>query len=128
MDANSSTEVECAICTDFLLHPLTLECGHGFCRSCLLKVAHHAIGSKKCPLCRRCITCDLEAHPVDERLERLVKMRIGPVVYATMQAGARTSVGQDDARPEAGPERASTGFVGWASRWMRHVREVNGAY
>ena len=29
--------LECPVCVSFLVEPLTLDCGHSFCRACLLQ-------------------------------------------------------------------------------------------
>jgi len=42
-------ELECAICSDILFHPVSINCGHSFCKNCLLT----ALTSKpQCPLCK----------------------------------------------------------------------------
>lgn len=43
-------ELDCPICLQLLLRPVTLGCGHNFCEACL----HHAVagGSQCCPTCR----------------------------------------------------------------------------
>jgi len=43
-------ELECAICLRLLLEPITVSCGHNFCRPCLAKAREHR---PVCPLCRR---------------------------------------------------------------------------
>lgn len=43
-------EVECQICYNMMLDPVTTCCGHTFCRRCLTRVLDH---SNYCPACRR---------------------------------------------------------------------------
>ncbi|CRG96281.1 RING zinc finger protein, putative [Plasmodium gallinaceum] len=44
-----SSEVECSICMKLLIVPVTIPCGHNFCRDCLEKVKEY---KNSCPLCR----------------------------------------------------------------------------
>ena len=41
--------LECTVCTELLLDPVTTPCGHSFCRTCLRQSMDH---STKCPVCR----------------------------------------------------------------------------
>ena len=46
-DINS--EFECPICNDILFHPITINCGHTFCKDCLA----NCLKTKQiCPICR----------------------------------------------------------------------------
>jgi hypothetical protein len=42
-------DLDCHLCLDPLVDPVTTPCGHTFCRNCLLSSICH---SKLCPLCR----------------------------------------------------------------------------
>lgn len=44
---------ECAICFNFLVEPLTLNCEHSFCRVCVLSCVALAPDGEHCPLCRQ---------------------------------------------------------------------------
>ncbi|XP_072909711.1 zinc-binding protein A33-like [Hemitrygon akajei] len=44
-------EVICPICLDFFTDPVTLECGHNFCRSCITRCWERK-ERKSCPECR----------------------------------------------------------------------------
>ncbi|XP_066474544.1 tripartite motif-containing protein 10-like [Tiliqua scincoides] len=54
--ASSSVEeeLECPICTEFLRDPVTLDCGHNFCRSCITDYCEkwEDLGDLECPLCK----------------------------------------------------------------------------
>ncbi|SBT77113.1 RING zinc finger protein, putative [Plasmodium ovale] len=43
------SDVECAICMKLLIIPVTIPCGHNFCRDCLEKAKEY---KNACPLCR----------------------------------------------------------------------------
>jgi ATP-dependent protease La (LON) substrate-binding domain/Zinc finger, C3HC4 type (RING finger) len=43
-------ELDCQVCFALVLDPLTLSCGHTFCRKCVARVLDH---SQTCPACRR---------------------------------------------------------------------------
>eukprot|EP00239_Pterosperma_sp_CCMP1384_P001880 CAMPEP_0197850196 /NCGR_PEP_ID=MMETSP1438-20131217/14600_1 /TAXON_ID=1461541 /ORGANISM="Pterosperma sp., Strain CCMP1384" /LENGTH=165 /DNA_ID=CAMNT_0043463229 /DNA_START=521 /DNA_END=1015 /DNA_ORIENTATION=+ len=43
-------ELECSICQDIYTEPVTLHCGHSYCRSCILRF--QARGGSNCPDCR----------------------------------------------------------------------------
>eukprot|EP00953_Heterococcus_sp_UTEX-ZZ885_P006030 3721-Heterococcus_DN1.PRE.2 len=42
--------LECAICLGLICEPITLSCGHSFCRVCLVRTLTRT--RKKCPTCR----------------------------------------------------------------------------
>lgn len=43
-------EVTCPICLDPMVEPVSIECGHGFCKECISEVG--ANGGGLCPVCR----------------------------------------------------------------------------
>ncbi|KAK2765158.1 hypothetical protein FQN54_008857 [Arachnomyces sp. PD_36] len=43
-------ELDCLVCYALMLNPLTMSCGHTFCRNCVARVLDH---SNLCPICRR---------------------------------------------------------------------------
>eukprot|EP00401_Gymnodinium_catenatum_P005918 CAMPEP_0117467968 /NCGR_PEP_ID=MMETSP0784-20121206/5933_1 /TAXON_ID=39447 /ORGANISM="" /LENGTH=521 /DNA_ID=CAMNT_0005261961 /DNA_START=1 /DNA_END=1566 /DNA_ORIENTATION=+ len=59
----------CPICMEFLCEPLRLDCGHSFCRLCLLQSTRLAPDGRHCPICRGQIALkDPSAHPADAAL------------------------------------------------------------
>lgn len=56
--AGLQAEVNCPICLDYLRDPVTIECGHNFCRSCIQKSWADLRDRFPCPVCR---------HPCQER-------------------------------------------------------------
>ncbi|XP_066217022.1 tripartite motif-containing protein 75-like [Saccopteryx leptura] len=51
-------EINCPVCLDDLRDPVTIECGHNFCRSCIQRSWVDLKGRFPCPVCR---------HPCQER-------------------------------------------------------------
>ncbi|XP_067830226.1 E3 ubiquitin-protein ligase TRIM39-like [Heptranchias perlo] len=45
-------EVTCSICLDFYRDAVTIDCGHNFCRSCILQCWAEVEGDVSCPNCR----------------------------------------------------------------------------
>ncbi|XP_045408605.1 putative tripartite motif-containing protein 75 [Lemur catta] len=53
--AGFQAEAKCPICLDYLRDPVTIECGHNFCRSCVQQSWADLQDSFPCPVCRyRC--------------------------------------------------------------------------
>jgi len=48
-------ELTCRICSDLLLYPVTLSCGHSFCKYCLQQKFDH---TSLCPTCKKCLHID----------------------------------------------------------------------
>ncbi|XP_044537619.1 E3 ubiquitin-protein ligase TRIM39-like [Gracilinanus agilis] len=46
-------EASCAICLDYLKDPVTIDCGHNFCRTCILRSWEELEEHFPCPVCRR---------------------------------------------------------------------------
>ncbi|XP_058410902.1 tripartite motif-containing protein 26 isoform X1 [Diceros bicornis minor] len=46
-------EVTCSICLDYLRDPVTIDCGHVFCRSCTTDIRPASGGRPVCPLCKK---------------------------------------------------------------------------
>lgn len=46
-------EVTCSICLDYLRDPVTIDCGHVFCRSCTTDIRSISGGRPVCPLCKK---------------------------------------------------------------------------
>ncbi|KAI5305861.1 hypothetical protein KEM56_003077 [Ascosphaera pollenicola] len=64
-------EVNCQLCFSLLMDPLTTDCGHTFCRSCLTRVVDH---SNLCPFCRKelWITSTVQSEPGNIRLSEIL--------------------------------------------------------
>ncbi|GCC17763.1 hypothetical protein chiPu_0022029 [Chiloscyllium punctatum] len=71
---NLSTDLSCPICIDYFREPVSLRCGHNFCRECILHAwawSEHANGSVSCPQCRR--QCDRLDVASNRLLARIVE-------------------------------------------------------
>jgi hypothetical protein len=56
------THLECSLCLGLICEPISISCGHSFCRVCLVKsLARH---KKKCPTCRE--VCHVSAENAAE--------------------------------------------------------------
>ena len=64
-------ELDCQVCYNLMLDPLTTTCGHTFCRKCLHRVFDH---STICPVCRRNLSMRpaLNVEPSNARLVSLL--------------------------------------------------------
>lgn len=47
---STNREVDCQVCYNLMLDPVTTHCGHTLCRRCLARVLDHSL---HCPVCRR---------------------------------------------------------------------------
>ena len=66
-------ELACSICLEFLWEPVTLGCGHNFCRPCLLRTTQLSPDGGRCPNCRGKIDINPDKAPVDAALQARVK-------------------------------------------------------
>ncbi|XP_014399509.1 PREDICTED: tripartite motif-containing protein 26 isoform X5 [Myotis brandtii] len=46
-------EVTCSVCLDYLRDPVTIDCGHVFCRSCTADICPASGARPVCPLCKK---------------------------------------------------------------------------
>eukprot|EP00062_Callorhinchus_milii_P012241 gi/632959077/ref/XP_007895418.1/ PREDICTED: E3 ubiquitin-protein ligase TRIM39-like isoform X2 [Callorhinchus milii] len=49
---NMRNEATCLICLQFYMDPVSIDCGHNFCRACILQYWGTGQGSVSCPQCR----------------------------------------------------------------------------
>ncbi|XP_040187391.1 E3 ubiquitin-protein ligase TRIM11-like [Rana temporaria] len=68
--ADLRKELECSVCLDFYRNPVTLKCGHNFCRDCIGRALDTQMGSGgySCPECKQ----SFKNRPV---LQRNLKLR-----------------------------------------------------
>ncbi|KAI0190302.1 ATP-dependent protease La domain-containing protein [Astrocystis sublimbata] len=67
------TEMDCQVCYALYLDPMTTTCGHTYCRTCVDRILDH---SNLCPICRRKISMQAQAHqraaPSNNRLASMI--------------------------------------------------------
>ncbi|XP_069075419.1 E3 ubiquitin-protein ligase TRIM39-like [Pleurodeles waltl] len=66
-------EVTCSICRELFTDPVTLDCGHSFCLSCLTRFKASEDLEKSCPECRERMDLEKELKP-SKRLGNMVEM------------------------------------------------------
>ncbi|KAF2089866.1 hypothetical protein K490DRAFT_71590 [Saccharata proteae CBS 121410] len=80
-------ELDCHVCYNMLLDPVTTSCGHTFCRKCLTRALDH---TSHCPVCRRTLHVQpsLESQPSNQALVSLLKNLCPALVAARAEAVA----------------------------------------
>jgi len=65
-------ELDCKVCTEIFIDPITTPCGHTFCKSCITRSLDH---SDKCPLCRHPLTnyAFFQHHPINKTIHNLLQ-------------------------------------------------------
>ncbi|XP_078497937.1 E3 ubiquitin-protein ligase TRIM39-like [Lissotriton helveticus] len=53
---NLKEEATCSICLEYFSDPVSIECGHNFCRSCITQSWEGRDGNFPCPQCREILT------------------------------------------------------------------------
>lgn len=72
--------LECSICLRTLCEPISIPCGHTFCRTCLVSSLRRS--KKKCPECRE--VCHVEAETASENhIIKAIAQQFNPNSYAT---------------------------------------------
>ncbi|KAB0392376.1 hypothetical protein E2I00_012178, partial [Balaenoptera physalus] len=49
--------LQCPICLEVFKEPLMLQCGHSYCKGCLLSLSRHPDSELRCPVCRQEVDC-----------------------------------------------------------------------
>ncbi|KAJ5556177.1 hypothetical protein N7494_000092 [Penicillium frequentans] len=87
-------ELDCQVCYALILDPLTLPCGHTFCRTCIARVLDH---SDLCPICRRKLgmPTSMQNEPRNWVLSKLIDELFADQVAARREAVAQDELGVD---------------------------------
>ena len=89
-NAAALANLNCSICLNFLCQPLRTQCGHLFCRVCLLQSKVLSPDGRTCPLCRGVLAMgDPLNHPVDQDAQREVRKAVPSSEYEMRLSSAR---------------------------------------
>lgn len=85
-------ELDCHVCYNMLLDPVTTSCGHTFCRKCLVRALDH---TTHCPVCRGSlsITPSLDGQASNQCLVSLLTGLCPELVAARAEAAAQEELG-----------------------------------
>ncbi|XP_078497880.1 E3 ubiquitin-protein ligase TRIM39-like [Lissotriton helveticus] len=78
---NLQEEATCSICLDYFKDPVSIECGHNFCRSCITQSWEGRDGNFPCPQCRE-ISSGKSLRPnrqLGNMVEMLKQLHLPPV-------------------------------------------------
>lgn len=91
------SELDCQICYNLLLDPLTTTCGHTFCRNCVARVLDH---STLCPICRRALPMppDFQRLPCNIRLSSIISSLCPDVLAARAEMALSEEGVMDESR------------------------------
>uniref|UniRef100_A0A8D0BPL9 RING-type E3 ubiquitin transferase n=1 Tax=Salvator merianae TaxID=96440 RepID=A0A8D0BPL9_SALMN len=53
---NISDEATCSLCLEYFKDPVTVDCGHNFCQTCIAQCLEKAEAEPSCPQCRETIS------------------------------------------------------------------------
>jgi len=87
-------EVDCQVCYNLMLDPVTTFCGHTLCRKCLARVLDHSL---HCPVCRRALAIppSLLRQPSNKTLVTLLRAVCPEIVAARAEAVAQEEQGSN---------------------------------
>ncbi|KAF2487865.1 PUA-like domain-containing protein [Neohortaea acidophila] len=85
-------EVDCQICYNVLLDPVTTFCGHTLCRKCMARAVDHSL---HCPMCRRSLAIPpvLSRHPSNCTLINLLNAMYPETMTSRAEAVATEETG-----------------------------------
>ncbi|XP_003276649.1 E3 ubiquitin-protein ligase TRIM50 isoform X1 [Nomascus leucogenys] len=63
--------LQCPICLEVFKEPLMLQCGHSYCKGCLVSLSCHLDAELRCPVCRQAV--DGSSSPPNVSLARVIE-------------------------------------------------------
>lgn len=102
-------ELDCQVCYTLIVDPLTMSCGHTFCRKCVALLLNH---SDLCPVCRRKLNMPsrIQDEPINRQIAGLMETLIPNQV-----AAARRAIDQDAGDVDDSSQNTLPLFVGSAT-------------
>ncbi|XP_032997849.1 zinc finger protein RFP-like [Lacerta agilis] len=89
-------EVTCPVCLCYYTSPVVLDCGHCFCRMCIVRCWEEPSANSRCPECRSTVARNLKA---SRNISNFVKMLKDWDVSAEREARKRRSECQRHRQP-----------------------------
>ena len=91
VDDELREQLECNVCTDVLLNPVTTPCGHTFCKECLSRAVDVR---NQCPLCRTILLVGACAEiPVNVTLASVISKLLPASLAARRERAAQEAAG-----------------------------------
>lgn len=89
------SELECQVCYQVMLDPLTTSCGHTFCRKCFARAMDH---SNVCPMCRRRLTVlpSATGEPSNKRITYLLQHLLPDLLDARIAVESQEDTADDE--------------------------------
>nr|XP_020752492.1 E3 ubiquitin-protein ligase TRIM50 isoform X2 [Odocoileus virginianus texanus] len=63
--------LQCPMCLEVFKEPLMLQCGHSYCKGCLVALSRHLASELRCPVCRREV--DYSSSPPNVSLAKVIE-------------------------------------------------------
>lgn len=63
--------LQCPICLEVFKEPMMLQCGHSYCKGCLVSLSRHPDSELRCPVCRQEV--DSSSSPPNVSLARVIE-------------------------------------------------------
>ncbi|XP_025720410.2 E3 ubiquitin-protein ligase TRIM50 isoform X1 [Callorhinus ursinus] len=63
--------LQCPICLEVFKEPMMLQCGHSYCKGCLVSLSRHLDSELRCPVCRQEV--DSSSSPPNVSLARVIE-------------------------------------------------------
>eukprot|EP00347_Sterkiella_histriomuscorum_P014351 403361204 len=101
-DVNEEIEDEltCTICLDLLYQPVSTQCGHTFCKTCLSNSLKY---KNQCTICREPILLSSDLLPVNIVLQKLIEKKYPKIVKKIEEAAASKRLEQTQQEQQALP-------------------------
>ena len=89
--------LDCPLCLSLFCEPVTLPCGHSFCRACFRRASRSGPGGRACPMCRAPVALDAADLGTNFALSN-VATALFPAEAAQRAEEAQEEVAEESAR------------------------------